>query len=235
MMAYVYTVFKNSLLSTTDSLSEWRDAEKKQTKEKTDLIQKMNCPQHLQTHNMLTDDGENTNGTNKGGDLLFANKPQIVPWGTERIPQGTQINRKAILHWSILLQGEQNETKKSSYGLDWRQKDKWYCPVKLDNKQPQKLQDIRRSYKIYWEWHGKLVRPQKKAPKKTDYSEQKHKHQQKENNQKQKWEEKQLYGYFMRQTSEISHEKNLDNVKKGKPSERNWTSSDSSTKQRHRE
>ena len=41
-----------------------------------------------------------------------------------------------------------------------------------------------------------------------DYSDQKqHKHQQKKITKKQKWEEKQLYGHFKRQTSEISHEK----------------------------
>ena len=51
---------------------------------------------------------------------------------------------------------------------------------------------------------------------------------------KQKWEEKQLYGYFKRQTYAISLE-NLDMALKGKLQERNWISSDSNTKQRHKE
>ena len=40
----------------------------------------------LQTNNVPTDEVESTNGTNKGGDLLLANKPQTAPWGTERMP-----------------------------------------------------------------------------------------------------------------------------------------------------
>ena len=40
--------------------------------------QKRNHPQQLQAHNVPNDDEENTNNTNKGGDLLFANKPWTV-------------------------------------------------------------------------------------------------------------------------------------------------------------
>ena len=39
---------------------------------------------------MSTDDVENTDGTNKGGDWLFANKPRTVPRGIKRMPQGTE-------------------------------------------------------------------------------------------------------------------------------------------------
>ena len=46
---------------------------------------------------------------------------------------------------------------------------------------------------------------------------------------KQESEEKQLYGYFKRENDEISHEKK-DIAKKGKLFERNWISSNSSTK-----
>ena len=52
------------------------------TKGKTILIQKdrskRTAPKQLQTHNLPTNDVENTNSTNKGKDLLFANKPRIV-------------------------------------------------------------------------------------------------------------------------------------------------------------
>ena len=49
-----------------------------------------NRPKQLQTHNLPTDDVKNVISTNKGRDLLLANKPRIVPWGTERMPQRIQ-------------------------------------------------------------------------------------------------------------------------------------------------
>ena len=54
-------------------------------------------------------------------------------------------------------------------------------------------------------------------------------------NRKQKWEEKQMVWYFKRQIDEISVEKNQDIVKKRKAGERNWVSSTSRTKQRHKD
>ena len=77
-------------------------------------------PKNLQTHNVPTYDMENTNGTNKGRDLLLANKPWIVPQGTERMPQRIQRYRRATLHWSAHPEREQDDTEKSSYGLDWK-------------------------------------------------------------------------------------------------------------------
>ena len=65
---------------------------------------------------------ENINSSNKGRDLLLANKPQIVPWGTERIPQMIQRYRKVTLHRSAHPQREQDQTEKLSYDLDWLQK-----------------------------------------------------------------------------------------------------------------
>ena len=46
-----------------------------------------NRHKQLQTHNLPTNDVENINSTNKGRDLLLANKPRIVPWRTERMLQ----------------------------------------------------------------------------------------------------------------------------------------------------
>ena len=37
-----------------------------------------NRPKQLQIHNLPTDDGKNINSTNKGRDLLLANKPWFV-------------------------------------------------------------------------------------------------------------------------------------------------------------
>ena len=59
----------NRRLEVTD-ISEWM------TKGKTNSIAKdPPLKKEPQTHNVSTDDVENTNGTNQGGDLLFANKP----------------------------------------------------------------------------------------------------------------------------------------------------------------
>ena len=60
---------------------------------------------------MPTDFVENTNGTNQGGNLRFANKPQTVPKGKERMPEGDQTDMRAIIHWSTHPQGDKNETK----------------------------------------------------------------------------------------------------------------------------
>ena len=52
----------------------------------------------LQTNNVPTYDVENTNCTNKGRDLLFANTPWIVPSGTEMMVQKIQKHGRASLH-----------------------------------------------------------------------------------------------------------------------------------------
>ena len=59
-----------------------------------------NCSKQLQTFNLPTDDAENINSTNKGRDLILANKRRIVPRGTERMPQRIQRYSRVILHRS---------------------------------------------------------------------------------------------------------------------------------------
>ena len=54
----------------------------------------------LQTHNLLTNDVENINSTNKERDLLLANKPRIVPWRAERMLQRIQRHSQITLHRS---------------------------------------------------------------------------------------------------------------------------------------
>ena len=70
---------------------QWAHVPEWVTKGKTTLIQKdpaqRNRLKPLMTNNLPTDDVENINSTNKGRDLLLANKLWIVPWGTERMPQ----------------------------------------------------------------------------------------------------------------------------------------------------
>ena len=110
-----------------------------------------NCPKQLQSHNLPTDDVGNINSTNKGRNSLLANKPRIVPKGTECMPQKIENHRRATLHRSAYPQREQAQIGKSSYGLDWLQNGITYGSAKLDNKQPQNVQNITWSHKLYRE------------------------------------------------------------------------------------
>ena len=63
---------------------------------------------------------ENINSTIKGRDLLFATKPQVGPRGAERMLQRILRHSRVNLHRSTRLKWEQDQTEKSSYGLDWK-------------------------------------------------------------------------------------------------------------------
>ena len=133
------------------------------TKEKTTLIQK-------DLQNVPTNDVENTNSTNEW-DLQIANKLQTVSRRTERMPNGNKKNSKSTLHWSTYLQGVQNKMKKSSYGVDWLQKDLWYGPVKQDNRMFQNVQNIRQCQKVYRGNHKKLESRNDNRKKKLNWGE----------------------------------------------------------------
>ena len=115
-----------------------------------------NCSKQLQTDNLPLNDVENTNSTNKGKDLLLANKPRIVPWRTERMPQRIQRHSRITLHRSIHPKWKQDKTEKSSYGLDWLQKGIWYGSTKLDTTLSQNVQNITWSHKLHWKDHANL-------------------------------------------------------------------------------
>ena len=115
-----------------------------------------NKPHQTTTHNLPNDDVENINRTNKGRDLLLANNPQIVPWGAERMLQRIQRHCSVTLHRSTLPKWEQDQTEKSTHGLDWLQKGIGYGPAKLDNKLSQNVQNIPWSHKLYRENHENL-------------------------------------------------------------------------------
>ena len=51
---------------------------------------------------------------------------------------------------------EQNQTEKSSYGLDWLQKGIWYGPTKLDTVLSQNVQNITWNHKLYRKKHEDL-------------------------------------------------------------------------------
>ena len=100
------------------------------SKGKTTLIQKgpnkrTALSNKLQTHNLPTNDVENINSTNKGRDLLFANKTRFVSWGTERVLQRIQRHTRITLQRSTHPNKVQDQTKKSSHGLD-RLKNAYY-------------------------------------------------------------------------------------------------------------
>ena len=71
-----------------------------------------NHPKQIQIHDLPTDDVENINSKNKGRDLLLANKPRIVPWGTERMLQSIQ--RHIDQH--IL---NESKTKRKNLAMAW--------------------------------------------------------------------------------------------------------------------
>ena len=81
-------------------------------------------------YNIPTDDMENTYGTNKGGDLLFA-------WETEKMPQRSR-GTGFLLY---IDQRAKNKTNKSGYGMDWPQKCIRYGLLKLDNTLSRNVQD----------------------------------------------------------------------------------------------
>ena len=85
-----------------------------------------NRPKQIQTHNLPTNDVENINSTNKGRVLLLANKSRFVPWRTERMLQRIQSTAELLYIDQTHSIREQDQTEKSSYGLDWLRKGIWY-------------------------------------------------------------------------------------------------------------
>ena len=127
-----------------------------QRKDQTDMkeLAKRNDPppikKKLQTHNMPADDGENTNDANSLiSRILFSDEQKTTLRGNER-------NRRATIHWSTHPQGEQNNRKICNNGMDWLQKGRWYGLSKLDYRLSQNALDIRRSRKVFREYHGKF-------------------------------------------------------------------------------
>ena len=55
-----------------------------------------------------------------------------------------------------ILKKRKTRRKKCNYGADWLQKGIWCGPTKLDNRLSKNVQDIRRSNKVYREYHEKL-------------------------------------------------------------------------------
>ena len=128
------------------------------TKGKTTLTWKnpeKNLPKLQETHNLPTDDVENTAQIREGiYDLLtsqglFLEEQKVCCKWTRGTGELLYIDQH-ILHEST------TRRKKSRYCVDWLQKGIRFSPAKLDNKLPRNSQDIRRSHKIYREDHEYL-------------------------------------------------------------------------------
>ena len=89
------------------------------TNGRTTLIQKE--PKHGNTHKQSqtyifpTDDVDNINSTNRGRYLLLANKPWIVRWGTERMPQTIQKHSRVTLQHIL----NESKTKRKNLAMAW--------------------------------------------------------------------------------------------------------------------
>ena len=114
-------------------------------------------PKQIQTHNSPTDHEENINSTNKGRDLILTNKPWIVRWGAENMPQNIQWHSRFTLDWSTHPKWEKDQKGNTCYGLDWLQNGVWSVFAKVDTKLTQNIQNITWSPKLYRENHENLV------------------------------------------------------------------------------
>ena len=129
-----------------------------------------NCSKQLQTHKLPTDHIKNINCTNKGINLLLAQKPQIITWRKERVLQRIQRHSRVILRRSTPAKWEQGQTEISNYVLDWLQKAIWYDSAKLDNKLHQNVQNNTWIWKLYREYHENMERRIDSRRKKLSWS-----------------------------------------------------------------
>ena len=86
-----------------------------------------NHPKQLQTHYLPTNDVENINSTNKGRNLLLANKLRIVPWRTERMLQRIQRHSRIIYIDQDIL--NESKTRRKNLAMAWIDNKKAYDMV----------------------------------------------------------------------------------------------------------
>ena len=84
----------------------------KKNNNNSNTLPRRNHTKQLQTHNRLTYDVENTNGTNKGRDLLLANKPWIA---LEKMSQRILNHRRASLQNFF----SENNTRRKNLAKAW--------------------------------------------------------------------------------------------------------------------
>ena len=139
----------------TKRASTWMDDQRKDYISPKGTKQR-NCSKQLPTDNLPNNDVENTNNTNKGEYLLLANKPRIVPWRTEMMPQRNQRHSRTTVHRSTYPKWEQDKTENSCYGLDWLQEGIWYGRTKLDTTLSENAQNITGNHKLNRTDHANL-------------------------------------------------------------------------------
>ena len=100
----------------TRSTHTWLDDQRKEHIDPKEPKQR-NCSKQLQTDHLRTNDVENINSTNKGRDLQLANKPRIVHWRTEKMPQRISRHCRVAFRRSAHPKWKQDQMEKSSYGI----------------------------------------------------------------------------------------------------------------------
>ena len=93
------------------------------------------------------------------GDLIFACKPRFVSQRTERVPLGNKTGDLLYIDQYILKEKLISPGRKS-VAIAWidykKQTNKWFAPVKRDNRLSKNVQDIRQSHKVLLGSHEKL-------------------------------------------------------------------------------
>ena len=72
----------------------------------------------LSTHNVPTDDEDNTNGTKLGKDLLLIDKPRNLPQATKRMPQENQKHRRTTIYIYIYILNK-SKAKRKNLAIAW--------------------------------------------------------------------------------------------------------------------
>ena len=103
------------------------------------------------THNLPTNDLENTNSTNKEKIYNSLTSRRFFPDEQKECRKGSR--GTADLH---VLNESKTRRKKPSYGLDWLQKGIWYGSAKLDNTLSQNVKNITWSHKLHRKDHANL-------------------------------------------------------------------------------
>ena len=62
-------------------------------------------------------DVENINSTNKVRDLLLANKPPIIHWGTKRMPKGSWVTAESLYIDQHIL--DESKNRRKNLAMDW--------------------------------------------------------------------------------------------------------------------
>ena len=91
----------------------------------TEEPRQRNHPKQSQTHKMPTNDAEDTNNTNKGRDLLLANKPWFVPDKQKGCCKGSEA-QQSYFTWT---HSKWKDTRRKNLAMAWIDYKKAYYMV----------------------------------------------------------------------------------------------------------